>query len=589
MSINLTATINTSVINLTATWNGTAVTLQPVLTVSSAAGSGDMQTAVYDPGAVGGDAFAADNHVAARVTGSTFYSVQHIQDLFHSAGWTSGGVITSNGDGTCAVTAGTGLIRATDSDTATIYFTDFEAVAALTLTDNSTNYVYIEYNAGSPQVIATTVKRTDYNTNFLLAEIYRNGTTVHINPYVKIAVSDHAGKMIRFNQEVMPYAHVSGGVISETGTRNIAITSGVFWEGLTKFTTGSFDAAGADRFVYYYYNGAAWVEQTGQAQIDNTQYNDTASGLATLTANRYGVHWVYMGAETESDVYVLYGQGDYFLAQAQDSTLPATVPAIISSHCFLVGRIIVQKSAAVFTQIESAFKVGFSPSVVADHNTLSGLQGGAADDYYHLTNAQVSEITANTAKVSFPEAPNDGTQYARKSLGWEAVAGGGGTEYQIYEFSAWIDALSVNQFQGVAAASVFDSEYASNIIANTLSLVNVSGTALSLIKNIGVAQGNQTIESFRLWSEIGASSSITQLSIFKATFSATNTISSITILYEILSPATITWTSDGYFSLAYTDFTSTVINDKDLIYIVYATNSTTDTKQIYFRLKCSID
>jgi len=47
-----------------------------------------------------------------------------------------------------------------------------------------------------------------------------------------------------------------------------------------------------------------------------------------------------------------------------------------------------------------------------------------------VTNLETSQgvqdtaIGLNTAKVTFPEAPNDGTQYARKDLGWEAVAGG---------------------------------------------------------------------------------------------------------------------------------------------------------------------
>jgi hypothetical protein len=41
------------------------------------------------------------------------------------------------------------------------------------------------------------------------------------------------------------------------------------------------------------------------------------------------------------------------------------------------------------------------------------------------TSADLSAITANTAKVSFPEAPNDGKQYARKDLGWEEVAASG--------------------------------------------------------------------------------------------------------------------------------------------------------------------
>lgn len=38
-----------------------------------------------------------------------------------------------------------------------------------------------------------------------------------------------------------------------------------------------------------------------------------------------------------------------------------------------------------------------------------------------ITGTQASDITANNAKVSFPEAPNDGNQYARKDLGWEQV------------------------------------------------------------------------------------------------------------------------------------------------------------------------
>ena len=42
-----------------------------------------------------------------------------------------------------------------------------------------------------------------------------------------------------------------------------------------------------------------------------------------------------------------------------------------------------------------------------------------------ITAQQATDITTNNTKVTFPEAPNDGTQYARKSLGWEAVAGGG--------------------------------------------------------------------------------------------------------------------------------------------------------------------
>ena len=39
-----------------------------------------------------------------------------------------------------------------------------------------------------------------------------------------------------------------------------------------------------------------------------------------------------------------------------------------------------------------------------------------------ITPTQASNISANNAKVSFPEAPSDGKQYARKDLGWEEVS-----------------------------------------------------------------------------------------------------------------------------------------------------------------------
>lgn len=43
-----------------------------------------------------------------------------------------------------------------------------------------------------------------------------------------------------------------------------------------------------------------------------------------------------------------------------------------------------------------------------------------------ITTQQSSDITANNAKVTFPEAPIDGKQYARKDGAWIEVTGGGG-------------------------------------------------------------------------------------------------------------------------------------------------------------------
>ena len=42
-----------------------------------------------------------------------------------------------------------------------------------------------------------------------------------------------------------------------------------------------------------------------------------------------------------------------------------------------------------------------------------------------ITPTQASNISTNNAKVSFPEAPSDGKQYARKDAAWEEVAASG--------------------------------------------------------------------------------------------------------------------------------------------------------------------
>ena len=75
--------------------------------------------------------------------------------------------------------------------------------------------------------------------------------------------------------------------------------------------------------------------------------------------------------------------------------------------------------------VDSVFgRTGTVVAVAGDYDTDEVTE--ATNLYY--TEARVaanSAVALNTAKVTFPEAPNDGTQYARKSLGWEAVAGGG--------------------------------------------------------------------------------------------------------------------------------------------------------------------
>ncbi len=288
---------------------------------------------------------------------STYTTLQHLQNVMHSTGWVAGGNVTDNGDGTVAVAAGQGLIRATDSAVATLYFFDWPADASISLTDTDDNWVYIDYNAGTPIAVASTTNPTGDRTKIILAYIYRSGTELHINQTWRWTVGDHANLMMRAMAETMPFARVSGGMISGSN-RDILITSGTWWNGLTRFTTSAFDSSGADTFNAYYRDGVGgWTEVAAQSEVNNTQYDDGSGTLATLTANRYGVFWVYLA--TDDDVHVVFGQGDYTLTLAQEAQPPASIPPELVVDSRFVGKIIIQKSAAAFTSVESPFTVPF--------------------------------------------------------------------------------------------------------------------------------------------------------------------------------------------------------------------------------------
>ena len=328
---------------------------------------------------------------------ATYDDVQDWIKTTQSAGKLTGGAITDNGDGTVAVTSGTGFIKTTDSDTGESKFFDWSANSSLSLTDNDTNYIYIEYNAGSPQVAVSTTMPSDKNTNVMLGLGYREGTVVHIisaGQYVANYAKNTLWKDLEINGK---FQRASGMIISETGTRNFAMTAGSIYAGLTKVTMSAFDSSGSDTFTYMYRDGSGgYTKITSQSQVDNTHYDDGTGTLATLSdgsfwTKYYGVHWVYMDAD--GDTFVLYGRGDYTLSEAQSANPPSSIPDLLADIGGLVGKIIIEKNASSFTSIQSAFEQTFSPTSASEHNSLAGLQGGASDDYYHLTNTNHTDLT----------------------------------------------------------------------------------------------------------------------------------------------------------------------------------------------------
>ena len=490
-----------------------------------------------------------------------YSSMGGIQSTTHSAGLVAGGAISNNGDGTIAVASGDGLIRASDSNLVTLYSCEWAADASTVLVDNSINYVFLSFVSliADPIVATAVTKPTDLNTNILIGAVYREGDELHISTAGSYVITDHITKIINRFQDTEYFQHGSGAQISEVGTRSIANTAGLFYEGLNKILTIAQDTSGAapggdtfeafyrdgiggwttheesvtaavfagvglndatsggtfigshtqnvtvtidsvgatDTFKWKYFDndGVTVIETTGVAitglaqtlidgvtvtfaaitghtlndawtfsgrlstQIDNTQYDDGSGILATLTVNRYGVHWIYL--DVHGHIASLFGVDNYGLADAQDAQPPTSLPPEFETHARLIGKVIIQKSAAVFETIENNYGELFQGSVAVEHNaneikwsggTQSEIADGASniafdfdtDAAYTLgklaawSNNAVEKVyidndgsvRASTGTISFYVSSTKNTRITRSgdTLG---VSGNAGTEVQL--------------------------------------------------------------------------------------------------------------------------------------------------------------
>ena len=269
-------------------------------------------------------------------------------------------------------TPATGAIYAVDT-TGPIYTAAVPAVTNLSLTDHVMNYVVVDWNAGSPQYIVLTDPTQFVGLARVGAwQVAREGTTLWMTD-LRGANVNSANKTDRMEQQTRSFGYTLGGsILSAIGTRNIALTAGSFWLGTNIIPHAAFDTSGSSTFTTAYTSdgGSTWTYTTGQTQINNTQYNNTASGLATLTVGNYGVHWVYLMNNEPSTLMVVYGQGDYTKSAAFSSQEPTVKPAIVSGVGVLLGRIIILKSASAFTNVTSNFNRPF-PNPAPDLGSLS--------------------------------------------------------------------------------------------------------------------------------------------------------------------------------------------------------------------------
>jgi len=317
----------------------------------------------------------------------TFTTIQHMQDIFHSSGWTGGGVLSDAGGGDIDVTAGTGLLRAADTPNLTLSYCDWSVSAGNTVPDGTARFFGVQYGGGSPQVVMKTTDSWDYNTDFPLGSAVREGATLHISQ-AEHAVGDHASTMIRRMFEVDKFQrdnNTGGLILSDSADTNryVEVSAGAVWERLNRNSFSAFDSdpgGGGDTFDTYKHVTSTFTLTTGVTQWPNTQYDDGAD-LVTMDSNKYANLWFY--GDSDGEVAMVYGTAQYnksALAELEEP--PSSLPVRIQTHSFLLGRMIFQKSATTAVQVDTVFETVFLPTQAADHGNLSGLTDDDHTQYH---------------------------------------------------------------------------------------------------------------------------------------------------------------------------------------------------------------
>lgn len=335
-----------------------------------------------------------DVKLSGQVEGAPAYTtLGDFIDKF-SGGILTGGVLSDDGAGGVNISELQGMYKIANADMGTLKFFKLVAgnIAAGVLTDNDVNYIYVnDTPAFASTDDRTTIRQTDM---FTLGRVYKAGAVLHI-----VQGGVNIANRVRHNHERLIYRKIeraSGGVISSVN-RFLASTAGIFYIAANAINTPPQDTDNAHRFTAWYRDGGVgWTQVAAQQLISNTQYDDGSGALQNLTANRYGVHWIYI--HFDGDLHSVYGWGNYKLSDAKLASIPTGLHDSLSEFAVLAAKIIIQQGQPNALSVESAYLTLF-PSVSAPtHNDLAGLQGGTADEYYHLIAAEHGYVSGVNAQ-----------------------------------------------------------------------------------------------------------------------------------------------------------------------------------------------
>lgn len=350
----------------------------------------------------------ASNVQLTKIGSATEYNLQRVHDVTRSAGHISGGVITDVGGGSISVSSGQGFIRSVSDDTSTLFAFDWPAIVSAAVAVNTVQYVYVNYNSGTPSVVLSASEVYNYQTSFPVGFVVNEGGTLYIND-TPHNVGRSIGRILRRNAEVegRSRANALGGLIlSSVGDKKVAVTAGVTWFRGTRDTFPGINTDVASTFDTYYRDGSSgWTKATGVTTLPYGLWDDGSGTLRSPGDRDYFNYWFYLGPS--SQIIMVYGRESFNnLAQVLDATPPSDLPLRLQVGSLLLGRIIIYRNGSIgsassysVATVQTAFGTSYSGTAASSHNNLGGLQGGTSDEYFHITSAQL-DVLAVTSGIN---------------------------------------------------------------------------------------------------------------------------------------------------------------------------------------------
>lgn len=339
-------------------------------------------------------AFDADTAPVAALPGATYSTLQKLIDVMWSPGIITGGQVTALNPTTARILAGTAILRIADDNVSELRLCNFAQTDFAVPDIQTTHFYALDYNGGTPIVVQSLTDTWDRDTQIPLGSAFRLDGALNVtpNPY---RVGDVITNLIQRADAIGPVLRdnsIGGLQISNTGTRNVAVTTGRLWSRVSDFTVPAKNSA-VDSMFSAYFNGTNLTVTPGITQWDNLNFNNMGTGsLQLMGNNKWANLWIFMSFDGTKYGFA-YGIAEHnSLGAAATEGIPPYLTQNFFNQALLLGRFIFQKSAATPGLVESAFNTVFGTSAVNNHNDLAGLQGGAIGEYYHLTAAEYATI-----------------------------------------------------------------------------------------------------------------------------------------------------------------------------------------------------